>query len=98
MFRPTIFTGPAAGTAAGALISYLTDRGFDDRDLRALGHALKPGQSAICAVSQTRRASQAVSYLHSAASFSTYPLPGEIVTLVTATIDGDYGDHQQTSP
>jgi len=87
MFPPAV-VGESAGASAGALIGYLTDRGFDDHDLRVLGSALRPGQSAIFAVVQTRRAAQLASSLHAASSFSSYPLPGEIVTLVNATVDG----------
>ncbi|HEX5165259.1 MAG TPA: DUF1269 domain-containing protein [Thermomicrobiales bacterium] len=86
---PPAGVGGTAGSVAGALVSYLTNRGFDDRDLRALGSSLRPGQSAILVVAQTRRAGQLAGSLHSAASFSSYPLPGEIVTLVNASVDGD---------
>jgi uncharacterized membrane protein len=89
IFPPTRVTGASSGAAANALISYLTERGFDDRELRALGVPLQTGQSAIFVVSSTRLATQLSEYLHSSSSTATYPLPGEIVTLVTATVDDD---------
>jgi uncharacterized membrane protein len=89
IFAPTLVFDAPRGAAATALSNYLTDRGFDDRELRALGVSLQPGQSAIFAVSQTRWAAQVASHLHASKRLATYPLPGEIVTLVTATVDDE---------
>jgi uncharacterized membrane protein len=89
IFPPARVVGASSGAAASALISYLTERGFDDRELRALGVPLQTGQSAIFVVSPTRLTTQLAEYLHSSISMSTYPLPGEIVTLVTATVEED---------
>jgi uncharacterized membrane protein len=88
MFPPTRVVGAATGAAAGALVSYLIDRGFDDRELRAMGVSLQSGQAAIFALAQARWASQLAGYLHSSIRLASYTLPGEIVMLVTASVEG----------
>jgi uncharacterized membrane protein len=86
VFPPTMVFGAAAGAAASVLLSHLSDLGFDDRELRALGGALKPGQSAIFAVAQTRWSGELAGYLGAPKSFSTYALPRELVTLVSPSV------------
>lgn len=90
-FPLTTFAGMDTG-AAGALINYLTELGFDDRELRVLGSTLKAGQSAIYMVAQTRWDGELASCLRFAASISTYPLPEEIVALLTASTDDERTD------
>ena len=87
IFPPTRVVGESGSAAASTLISYLTERGFDDRELRALGVPLQTGQSAIFVVSPTRLATRLTEYLHSSSRMSTYPVPGEIVSLVTASVE-----------
>ncbi len=87
IFPPSLIAGAPKEPAASALISYLTDHGFDDRELRALGVPLQPGQSAIFVIAHGRWSAHLAGHLHSSKSLATYPLPNEILTLVTASVN-----------
>ena len=54
IFPPSIIVSAAVGAGAGGIWSKVTDKGFKDEDLKAIGESLPPGSSAIIAVAEDR--------------------------------------------
>jgi uncharacterized membrane protein len=88
IFPPSLLISAVVGGAAGGLIGRLTDQGFENDDLKAVGDELAPGESAIVAVVEDKWVAQITAGLVGYDKLIQHALGAEVAAAVTADADG----------
>jgi uncharacterized membrane protein len=89
IFPPSLLISAVVGGAAGGLIGRLTDQGFENDDLKAIGEDLAPGESAIVAVVEDKWVAQIAAGLVGYDRLVQHMLDADVAAAVTADAAGN---------
>jgi uncharacterized membrane protein len=89
IFPPSLLISAVVGGAAGGIIGRLTDQGFENDDLKAIGNDLAPGESAIVAIVEDKWVAQIAAGLVGYDKLVQHMLGADVAAAVTADTEGN---------